>query len=215
MEVKIAVVDDHRLFRLGLMALIESYNSQYRVILDANDGKEFLERIDPNNVPDLLLLDENMPYMSGYETAVALKEKYPKVKVLIITMIEEEEKLIRMLKIGVNGYLSKDVEPDELKEAIETILKKGFYYTDYLTGKLIQMVGDKVNKKKTNPILSEQELRVLKFICRDFSYKQIAEEMDLSIKTVETYRVSLFDKLNVKSRVGLVMYAVKNGIITT
>ena len=77
------------------------------------------------------------------------------------------------------------------------------------------MVGDKVNKKKTNPILSEQELRVLKFICRDFSYKQIAEEMDLSIKTVETYRVSLFDKLNVKSRVGLVMYAVKNGIITT
>lgn len=215
MEVKIAVVDDHRLFRLGLIALIESYGSQYRVILDANDGQEFLERIDPNNVPDLLLLDENMPYMSGYETAVALKEKYPKVKVLIITMIEEEEKLIRMLKIGVNGYLSKDVEPDELKEAIETIVKKGFYYTDYLTGKLIQMVGDKVNKKKTNPILSEQELRVLKFICRDFSYKQIAEEMDLSIKTVETYRVSLFDKLNVKSRVGLVMYAVKNGIITT
>lgn len=215
MEVKIAVVDDHRLFRLGLIALIESYNSQYRVILDANDGKEFLDRIDPNNVPDLLLLDENMPYMSGYETAVALKEKYPQIKVLIITMIEEEEKLIRMLKIGVNGYLSKDVEPDELKDAIETIVKKGFYYTDYLTGKLIQMVGDKVNKKKTNPILSEQELRVLKFICRDFSYKQIAEEMDLSIKTVETYRVSLFDKLNVKSRVGLVMYAVKNGIITT
>ncbi len=215
MEVKIAVVDDHRLFRLGLIALIESYNSQYRVIMDANDGKEFLDRIDPNNVPDLLLLDENMPYMSGYETALALKEKYPKVKVLIITMIEEEEKLIRMLKIGVNGYLSKDVEPDELKDAIETIVKKGFYYTDYLTGKLIQMVGDKVNKKKTNPILSEQELRVLKFICRDYSYKQIAEEMELSIKTVETYRVSLFDKLNVKSRVGLVMYAVKNGIITT
>lgn len=215
MEVKIAVVDDHRLFRLGLIALIESYNSQYRVIMDANDGKEFLDRIDPNNVPDLLLLDENMPYMSGYETAVALKEKYPQVKVLIITMIEEEEKLIRMLKIGVNGYLSKDVEPDELKDAIETIVKKGFYYTDYLTGKLIQMVGDKVNKKKTNPILSEQELRVLKFICRDYSYKQIAEEMELSIKTVETYRVSLFDKLNVKSRVGLVMYAVKNGIITT
>lgn len=215
MEVKIAVVDDHRLFRLGLIALIESYNSQYRVIMDANDGKEFLDSIDPNNVPDLLLLDENMPYMSGYETAVALKEKYPQVKVLIITMIEEEEKLIRMLKIGVNGYLSKDVEPDELKDAIETIVKKGFYYTDYLTGKLIQMVGDKVNKKKTNPILSEQELRVLKFICRDYSYKQIAEEMELSIKTVETYRVSLFDKLNVKSRVGLVMYAVKNGIITT
>ncbi len=215
MEVKIAVVDDHRLFRLGLIALIESYSSQYRVIMDANDGKEFLDSIDPNNVPDLLLLDENMPYMSGYETALALKEKYPKVKVLIITMIEEEEKLIRMLKIGVNGYLSKDVEPDELKDAIETIVKKGFYYTDYLTGKLIQMVGDKVNKKKTNPILSEQELRVLKFICRDYSYKQIAEEMELSIKTVETYRVSLFDKLNVKSRVGLVMYAVKNGIITT
>lgn len=215
MEVKIAVVDDHRLFRLGLIALIESYSSQYRVIMDANDGKEFLDSIDPNNVPDLLLLDENMPYMSGYETAVALKEKYPNVKVLIITMIEEEEKLIRMLKIGVNGYLSKDVEPDELKDAIETIVKKGFYYTDYLTGKLIQMVGDKVNKKKTNPILSEQELRVLKFICRDYSYKQIAEEMELSIKTVETYRVSLFDKLNVKSRVGLVMYAVKNGIITT
>ena len=140
-KVNIAVVDDHKLFRSGLINLIHSLNSDYQVSLQANNGEELLELLDHTDLPDIVLLDSNMPILDGYATASILQKEYKELKVLIITMNTDEQSMIRMLKLGVRGYIGKDVEPEELNQALHHILEKGYYYTDQLTGQLIQALN--------------------------------------------------------------------------
>lgn len=208
-HLRIAVVDDHRLYRKGLINLIGHLGEDFEVILEAGNGQEFIDLLATSEQPDLLILDIEMPIMDGIKTAEYLQSKMPTLPILVISMIEDEVTLIRMLKLGVKGYLSKDVEPAELKEALLSISQKGYYYTDLLTGKLIFSLGLENSSLRR---LNDRELRFIELCCSEYTYKEIADIMFLSPKTIDGYRAVLFEKLDVKSRVGLVLHAIKNGL---
>ena len=213
-EINIAVVDDHRLYRNGLVNLIHSLGNEFQVTMQAGNGKEFLESLENATLPHIVILDIDMPGMNGFETAEILAKKYPALPILVITMLEDEASLIRMLRIGVKGFLSKDVESDELKLALLSIASKGYHYTDLITGKLIQSLqNDQVSVNSENN-LSEREIAFLEYCCTELTYKEIADKMCLSPKTIDGYRAVLFEKLNAKSRVGLVLHVIRNGIVS-
>lgn len=213
-KINIAVVDDHNLFRSGLINLIHSLDAEFSVSMEANNGKEFLELLQNNTAPDIVLLDSNMPILDGYDTAAILKNEFPELKVLVITMNNDEQSMIKMLKLGVRGYIGKDVEPEELKQALQHIMEKGYYYTDQLTGQLIQALNSPPVTNNDKQLLSEQELTFIRLACSEDTYSQIADKMFLSPKTIDGYRASVFEKLNIKSRVGLALYAIKSGLIS-
>lgn len=211
MSLNIAVVDDHNLFRKGLINLIQTIDPDFKVVLEASNGQELLNNLNPNNLPSLVILDLDMPVMDGHDTTIELKKKYPNLSIIMLTMKNDEKSLIRMLKAGVNGYLNKDVEPDELKSAIHAVMHNGYHYNDSLTGILIKAVTEKPQSEANS--LNEQEIRFLDLACSEMTYKEIADKMCLSEKTIDGYRARLFEKLQVKSRVGLVLYAIKNQLI--
>ena len=210
----IALADDHVLLRKGLADLVS--NQGYTVLFQADNGEEFLEKLKTNADPDVVLLDINMPKKDGYDTALWLKRNKPDIKVLALSMYDDENAIIRMLKNGARGYILKDAEPADLKAAIESVLAKGFHYSEMVTGKLIHTIntmdeGD--NDIKSTLGLNEKEMTFLKLAATELTYKEIAEQMHLSPRTIDGYRDELFEKLNIKSRVGLVLFAIKNGIV--
>ena len=215
MTAKIVLVDDHVLLRKGLADLVR--NLGYEVLYEANNGKEFCEKLKSNNDhPHLVLLDINMPQMDGYETSLWLKKNYPDIRILALSMHDDENAVIRMLKNGARGYILKDTEPSELKMAIDAILQKGFYYSEMVTGRLIHSISgidDESQSSQQILHLTEREIEFLKLACSEMTYKEIADKMYLSPRTVDGYRDTLFQKLEIKTRTGLVIYAIKNGIV--
>jgi len=216
-KIKIAIVDDHALFRKGLIALINMFDNEYVVEFEASDGRDFQKKIRLGILPDIVLMDINMPDIDGFESVQWLKENYPTVSVLIISMLEREEIMIRMLKLGVKGYLTKDIDPEELRKALTAVTKQGYYYTDFITGKLIHSIiqdNTIAGGHIPAPKLTDREKEFLKFACTELTYKQIADKMFLSPKTIDGYRDALFEKLNAKSRTGLALYAIRNGMVS-
>lgn len=211
---KLALVDDHKLFRKGLVSLIEMVGSQFQIIFEADDGFDLQAKISSQSLPDIILMDISMPRMDGFACVKWLEENHPSVKILIVSMIEKEETIVKMLKAGVKGYLCKDVEPKELSEALNAIINKGYYYTDFITGKLVHSLQHEISgTNPTVPAINDQEKDFLRLACSELTYAEVADRMCLSPKTIDGYRNSLFEKFNVKSRVGLVLYAIKNGMI--
>ena len=214
LQISIALVDDHTLFRKGLISLIEIIGGHIEILFEADDGLDMQAKIDEQKQPDIILMDINMPGMDGFSSVKWLNKNYPKIKVLVVSMVEQEESVIKMLKLGVKGYLSKDVEPGELYDALVAINSKGFYYTDFITGKLVHTLRNEADRSPESLVyLNDKETKFLKLACSDLTYQQIAGEMFLSPKTIDGYRNQLFEKLEVKSRVGLALYAVKHGIV--
>jgi two-component system, NarL family, invasion response regulator UvrY len=210
----IALADDHVLLRKGLVSLVE--NLGYKVILEVDNGQQLTEQIQAGINPDLVLMDINMPVKDGYEATKWLKNNAPLTKVLALSMYDDESAIIRMLKNGAKGYILKDSEPSELRTAIESILSKGFYYSEMVTGRLIHSINtmdDEDSLAKALSGLNEREIEFLKLAATELTYKEIAEQMHLSPRTIDGYRDALFEKLNIKSRVGLVLYAIKNGLV--
>ena len=208
-KIKIVLVDDHILLRNGLKGLIDTFNNCI-VMYEADNGKDFINKLTADEIPDLVLMDINMPQMDGYETALWIKDNHPEIKVLALSMYDNENAIIRMLRAGVKGYILKDCDPSELNYAINSIITSGFYYTENVTGKLISMVS----KKDNNDELNDREIAFLKLACSELTYKEIADKMFKGVRTIDGYRDALFEKLNVKTRVGLVLYAIKNGIVS-
>jgi DNA-binding NarL/FixJ family response regulator len=211
----IAVVDDHAMFRKGLCMLINLF-PDYKVLFDAGNGKDFIKQLQPRHLPDIVLLDISMPEMDGYDTAAWIKQNYPEIKILALSTMDAETAIIKMIKSGACGYVLKDAEPNELKQAFNEVLSKGFFYNDMVTRKVLQSVNAITDEKSNiNAFinLSERELEFIRLACSEKSYKEIANELHLSEKTIDGYRNNLFIKLNVGTRVGLVMYAIKNGIV--
>ncbi len=211
----IVLTDDHVLLRNGLAALVKSLG--HTVLFEADNGKDFIGKLDKNNCPDVVLMDINMPEMDGYDTAQWIKTNYWDIKVLALSMYDNENAIIKMLKCGAKGYILKDSEPGELKAAIDALLTKGYYYSDLVSGKLIHAINkidDEGSDVHTVNNLNDRETDFLKYACTELTYKEIADKMFVSPRTIDGYRDGLFEKLHVKTRVGLVMYAIKNGVVS-
>ncbi|HRQ51811.1 MAG TPA: response regulator transcription factor, partial [Agriterribacter sp.] len=157
-------------------------------------------------------LDVNMPGMNGFETAEWLFRNHPQIKVLALSMFSDENTIIRMLKLGAKGYIMKTAEPEELRLALESVVQKNFYLSEYITGKIVGGLNRNMEHPDEQVILTDKEVEFLKLTCSELSYKEIAEKMFVSSRRVEDHRNVLFEKLKVRSRVGLVMYAIKKGI---
>ena len=213
-QIKIGLVDDHILIREALSNVIKSFD-EFHISIEADNGKEFIEKLSPNNIPEILILDLNMPEMDGHATTHWISKNHPEIKILVLTMYDAES-LIHLIKLGVRGFLKKDVPPGELRYALQSIHTNGTYCSQTITGRLFNLMKNQGNKNSAwgSVILNENEISFLKLVTTELTYKEIAQKMQISPRTIDNYRDALFLKLNVKSRVGLAIYAVKSGIIT-
>ncbi len=210
--IQVGIADDHTLLRKALAKLIGSFEG-YAVLFEADNGKEVKNKIGQHLVPDLVLLDVNMPEMDGFETTIWLNKNYPKIKILALSMYSDEKTIIKMLRAGAKGYVLKNIDPDELRNALDSVMKKNFYLSEYISGKIISGLHKDADRAEEAPQLTPRERDFLRLICTEITYKDIAAKMYVSPRTVDEYRNSLFEKLKVKSRVGLVMYAIRNGLV--
>ncbi len=206
--IQIALVDDHRLFRSGIASLIDKL-PQYKILFEAADGEELTRKLTPKVKPDIVLLDINMPKMDGMEAARWLSDNYPDVRVIVLSMFEDADKVLKMVKMGVKGYLLKDAEPAEFEQALEKVSQGEVYYPEFVTRHLL----NNMNKQAALVQLNQREMEFLKLVGSEFTYREIAEIMGVSTRTVDGYRDQLFEKLQTRSRVGLVLYAIKNNLI--
>jgi two-component system, NarL family, invasion response regulator UvrY len=216
---KIAIVDDHNLFRKGLIKLINLGDTQnkYTIVFEAENGNDLKDKLNKKSLPDIILMDIDMPDMDGYEAVDWLRKYHPDISILVVSMFESEEPILRMLQMGVKGYLSKDIEVEDMHLALESITNKGVYYSDLVSGIMAQNIQNNTTagavKAGKMTDLSENEREFINLACTDLTYHQIADKMNLSPKTIDGYRESLFHKFSVKNRVSLAMYAVKNGLV--
>lgn len=208
-KIKITIVDDHLLFSKSLSYLLASFK-EFDVIGNYNSGKDFVGSFDRKEErPDIVLLDVNMPVMDGIETMKWVKEHHPKLKVIALSVNDDEETVMKMITNGAKGYLLKDTHPNNFKDALLEVYTKGYYYSEMVSGFLINKLGNQENKIT----LKEREIEFIKLACTEKTYKEIADGMCLSPKTIDGYRENLFHKLEIKTRIGLVLYAVKNKIV--
>ena len=213
--IKVALADDHILLRNALASLIEKFDN-CKVVLQVSNGKDLTTEISKTNRPDVVLLDLNMPQMDGFETSTWLRDNYPEIHVLMLTMYDSELTLIRLLQAGVKGFLKKDIHPSELQYAIHSVMENGYYYSHNATGKLLNLFRTKSEAGSTlnKTMLSEIDIKFLQLSCSEMTYKEIAQKMNLNPRGVDNLRDNLFTKLDVKSRVGLAMYAIRHGLVT-
>ncbi len=215
---KVVLVDDHVLLRNGLASTVQSFN-RFEVLFQASNGTEMIQMINPSNLPDLVLMDVNMPEMDGYASASWLKRNYPDIRTLALSMYDTENAIIRMFKAGVRGYIMKYCDPVDLNAAMEALMIKGYYYSELVTGRLIHTINqydDSESEDYRNPlaVLNDREIEFLRYACTEMTYKEIASKMYLSPRTIDGYRDTLFDKLHIKTRVGLVTFAIRNGLVS-
>ncbi|MEQ8910132.1 MAG: response regulator transcription factor [Vicingaceae bacterium] len=212
-SIQITVVDDHQLFREGLIELIQRLDSNFTVSHIFKHGKAFLEAAHSGLQSDLILLDVNMPIMDGLTTLKELGKLNSNLKCLALSMKDDDITLIKILKAGAKGFLSKDAEPEELKAAILSVVQDGYFYPPTVANKLVGSLQNGSALKSSHK-LNDQELKFVELACSEYTYQEIADKMCLSIKTIDGYRARLFEKLNVKSRIGIVLYAIRNHLIS-
>ncbi|WP_046757246.1 response regulator transcription factor [Kordia jejudonensis] len=211
----IGLVDDHLLFREGIKAIFQD-EKHMGILLEASNGSEFLEALQSSVLkPEVVLLDIRMPIMDGYETAKIVLEKYPDMKIIVLTMHEEERHIIKMIELGVNGYLMKNASPEEVIDSIRCVMEYDYYFNNKITNIMRKVMMYK-GKRTTNHItfdLSERETEILALICKEYTAKEIGEKLFISYRTVEGHRKKLLAKLNVRNTAGLVVLAIKNEIV--
>lgn len=208
-KVKVVLADDHKLFRSGLVSLLKDLEN-FEILYQANDGKELLERISGKIKPDILLLDIKMPNTNGFEVVGFLKANYPSIKIIVLSMFSDETSVMKMIKAGVEGYILKDADQQEFINALLKVANKEVYYSN-MVNKVIHKSFSNNSHSTTN--LNKNEIQFLCLLCEQLSNKEIADRMCLSVRTIDGYRDQLFEKLQVKSRVGLVLYAIKNKVV--
>jgi len=208
-KILIAIVDDHTLFRCGVAGLMSEFD-ELEVVFESENGQQMQYALAKHKLPNVVLMDINMPVMDGYDATAWLKKNYPQIKVLALSMFEDDKAVIKMIKSGASGYVLKESKPGELLDAIKTIHTKGVYINDMVSGKLIRSVVD----DNDGPDFTKKELEFLRLCCSELTYKEMADKMFVSPRTVDNYREALFLKLGLKSRTGLVLYAIQNQIFT-
>lgn len=208
----IVIVDDHILIAKALTSILANFE-QFVVRYECENGKELQDKFaHKSNIPDIVLLDISMPVMDGFETAKWLRENHPDVLVIALSMQDDEQSLIKMVKCGAKGYLLKNVHPIELEKALNNLIRTGYYYPDWATNKVFASLSNELTPAAQSvALISEREKEFLRYSVTEMSYKEIADKMFCSTRSIESYRDSLCEKLGLKSRVGLAVYAIKNG----
>ena len=208
----IVIADDHILIAKAIASIIERFHG-YEVLYECENGKALTDKFaQKKNIPDILLLDISMPVMDGFETAIWIREHHPEVLIMALTMQGDDESLIKMIKCGAKGYLQKNVHPAELEKALESLIEKGFYYPDWATSRVLHSIVDGKDNRAHIIHVTAREKEFLEYACTELTYKEIGEKMFCSPRTVESYRDALFEKLSVKTRIALALYAVKTGV---
>ena len=210
MKKTIAIVDDHILIAQALSNIISKFDN-FEVIYVCENGLEFQKQLKLQRIPDIVLLDVSMPVMDGFETALWLREHYSKILIMTLSMQDDENSLIKMVKNGAKGYMLKNSYPTELEHALNNLVEKGSFFPDWASSKIFMSIGNVTFNASQKIKLSNREVEFLKYTVTEMTYKEIAEKMFCSPRTVENYRDSLFEKLELKTRVGLAVYAIKNG----
>lgn len=211
-KIKIAIVDDHKLVSKALENMI-SYNPKFEVIMNCCNGQDFLDQLTKDQLqPDVILMDINMPNKNGIETTLEITRDFPNLKVIALTMEDNEYTIIKMLKAGAKGYLLKDMSPDILFEAIDIVHEKGIFYTDLMTQSLLKIKAGEKFEEGLQEFLKDREIEFIKLSCSESTYREIADQMNVSPRTIDGYRDSIFAKINVKTRVGVVLFAIKNNL---
>lgn len=208
----VVIVDDHTLLSQAIETMVNTFN-KFKVLYTCKNGQELVDKFSqsPKNVPDIVLMDINMPIMNGIETTDWVMQHHSSVNVMALSVEDADNTILKMLKAGAIGYLLKDTEKSVLEKALTEVAENGFFHTKNVTNLLLQSLS---GKGSGNVKFKDNELTFMKMACTEMTYKEIADKMCLSPKTIDGYRDNLFTKLNVKSRVGLVMYAIKNKIYT-
>ncbi|WEK69310.1 MAG: response regulator transcription factor [Candidatus Chryseobacterium colombiense] len=210
MKKTIVIVDDHVLIAKALEGIIDNFND-FKVIYVAENGKDLIQKFEEKNpIPDIILLDISMPIMDGFETVLWLQENHPGIKVMALSMQGDDKSVIKMVKNGAKGYLLKNTHPKDLEEALTRLNKDGYFYPEWAS-KIILSNLNSHHDSDANIKISDREKEFLKYTVTELSYKEIAEKMCCSPRTVESYRDQLCEKLDLKTRVGLAIYAIKNG----
>lgn len=213
MKTTVAIVDDHKLFGRSLEVLIKTF-PEYSVLFCSNNGLDFTQKISKKFKPEIVLLDQTMPMMNGIETVLWIKDRFPEIKIIIISMNHNEETVLKMVLNGIKGYLLKDSELAEFKKALDIVRDDGFYYPSFVTNYLIENTKQLLQPKpEVLSTLKNHEIEFIKLASTELTYKEIANHMCVSLRTVDGYREYLFKKLDLKSRVGIVLFAIKNKII--
>jgi len=211
-RIDIAIVDDHTLFRQGLVSLLTD-SGKINVIFDAENGQDMIQKLPRYPLPEVILMDITMPRMDGYESTLWIKANHPQIKVLALSMFEEDKPIIGMLKSGAGGYMLKQSRASDLIDAITGIAKQSFYINELVSGKLLRNIQNNQLVKAQQIEVNANELKFLELCCSDLTYKQIADMMNLSPHTIDNYREALFQKFETKSRTGLVIAALKQDLI--
>ncbi len=206
-KTKIAIVDDHQILRAGLKVLLQCIDN-IDIVIEASNGKEFIEQLEVST-PDLVIIDINMPVMNGAEAVKIARKKFPDLKVIVLSMNREEHYFKTMNDLGVDGYIIKESDYEELEHAIETVLKGGKYFSQEL---LLSLVNNRPAHMKIN--LSDREQEILNYLCKGFSANEIAEKLFISPRTVEKYRSDLLLRTESANSISLVVFAIKNGLVT-
>lgn len=211
-KIKISLVDDHTLFRNGLKILLDT-NPDFKVISEAINGKEFLEKLD-DNMPDIVLMDINMPVMDGIEATQRANDKYPDIKIIALSMFGEEEYYYKMINAGAKGFILKNSEINEVIEAVNQVMVGNSYFSQELLYKVIKNFKPRKEAVEESANLSKRELQVLDEICNGLSNQEIADNLFISKRTVDKHRANLLSKTNSKNTANLIMYAIKNKLVS-
>ena len=216
--VKVAIADDHKIFRKGVILSLRQYTN-LRFVLEAENGDDLIQQvssIDAENFPEVILMDLKMPVKDGIETTKYMNKHFPNIRIIILTMYEDERFVGHLMDSGANGYLLKSTEPSEIKKAIGDVMRTGFYLNNFVNKVLIKK---NYAKQKFNPnlnsevVISEREKEVLTLVCMEYTASEISSKMDISARTVEAIKDRLMERFGVKNSVGLVFYAMKNSLI--
>ena len=214
--IHVAIADDHRLFREGL-ALIINGHDRFRLLYDVADGQELMNRLGSSaTLPDVVLLDLKMPVKDGMAVTEEIKVSFPGIKVLVLTMFHQDDYILHMLDLGANGYLLKNSSAEEVKRAILTVYEKDFYFNEHVSAVMLKGLKKKRAKPPSLEVFNHvtaREKEVLELLCQEHTTADIAERLFLSVRTVETHRKNLMHKLGAKNTAGLIIRAIKEGVI--
>jgi two-component system, NarL family, response regulator DegU len=214
---KLAIADDHELFRKGFISMLSGI-PDFVFVLEAANGQELLDRI-ADHTPDIVLMDLQMPVMDGMQATEILLERYPDIKVIVVSMYDEDRFIIHMLEKGVQGYLLKDTSPDEVEKAIRRVAEEGFYYSDFVSRAMHRKMVNRLSNKQpffpnaANVGLSNREQEVLQLLCDGLSTTEISDKLFISSRTVEGHRLRILEKTGTKNTAAAVAFAYKNHLI--